>query len=199
MAIPTIELAGCVESHARLDAAIAGLTDAQARQGSLLPDWSVGHLLTHIARNADSVVRRLEAAARGEVVAQYEGGIAGRAAEIDAGAARSAAELVADVASSSARCDAVCASMSEEVWDRPTLGIRGDESPASFMVFSRWREVEVHHADLGLGYGPAQWPARLVERWLPSLVAGLADRADQADTLAWLIGRGPAPTLGPWG
>jgi maleylpyruvate isomerase len=196
--VPTIELAGCLASHARLDAALVGLTDDQARQPSRLPGWSVGHLLTHIARNADSVVRRLEGAARGEVLTQYEGGREGRAAGIDAGADRTAAELIADVREASARCDASCASVAAEVWSRPTIGLAGDESPASFLVFSRWREVEVHHVDLGLGYEPADWPPDLVAIWLPRLLDALPGRTDPAGLLAWTIGRAGAPDLPDW-
>ena len=198
MSVPEVELAGCREAHRRLDGAIAELTDAQARQPCRLPGWTVGHLLTHIARNADSVVRRLEGAERGEVLDQYEGGFEGRAAEIDAGAARSAAELIADVVSSSARCDAACARLAPEVWERTTRGVGGDEAPAAFLAFTRWREVEVHHVDLGLGYEPASWPPGLVERWLPTLLGGLPDRTDPAGLLAWTIGRGPAPELPSW-
>lgn len=198
MPVPTLELAGCRAAHAVLDAAIAHLADDDVRRPSRLPDWTVGHVLTHIARNADSVVRRIEGAARGEVLSQYEGGFEGRAAEIEAGAGRSAAELIADVAASSARCDAACAAVAAEVWDRPTVGVGGDESPASFMAFSRWREVEVHHVDLGLGYSTDQWPADLVALWLPQLLEGLPDRADHGALLGWLIGRGDAPALGPW-
>jgi maleylpyruvate isomerase len=198
VSVPEVELAGCAESHRRLDAAIAGLTDAQARSASRLPGWSVGHVLTHLARNADSVVRRLEAAERGEVVDQYLGGREGRAAEIDAGAGRSAAELVADVAASSARCDEVCAAVAPEVWDRPTRGLAGDLSPAAFLAFSRWREVEVHHVDLGLGYEPQDWPPALVARWLPQQLDALEGRVDPAVLLAWTLGRGVAPDLPDW-
>lgn len=198
MTVPEIELAGCVEAHRRLDAAIAGLTDDQARQPSRLPGWTVGHVLTHLARNADSVVRRLEAAERGEVVDQYAGGREGRAADIEAGAARPAAQLLADVAASSARCDEVCARVAPEVWERPTRGLGGEESPASFLAFSRWREVEVHHVDLGLGYEPTQWPPALVERWLPEQLESLPGRTSPAALLGWTIGRGPAPELEDW-
>src|SRR3954470_17735127 len=122
-AIPTRDIEGCRAAHAALAATIDGLTDEVARRPSRLPDWSVGHLLTHIARNADSVVRRLDGAVRGEVVAQYEGGREGRASAIEAGAHRSAAELIADVREASARCDATCASVAAEVWERPTIGL----------------------------------------------------------------------------
>lgn len=198
MPVPTIELAGCRESHRRLDEAIATLTDDDARRPSLLPGWTVGHVLTHLARNADSVVRRIEGAARGEVLSQYVDGAEGRAADIDAGAGRSAAELTLDVRTSSARCDAACAAVADEVWERPTIGISGAESPASFLAFARWREVETHHVDLGLGYEPDRWPAELVERWLPAQLASLPERTDPAALLAWTIGRGPAPELPDW-
>src|SRR3954447_5779943 len=96
---------GCRAAHATLSTALSGLSDERARQPSLLPGWSVGHLLTHIARNADSVVRRFEGAIRDEVVDQYAGGPAGREAEIEAGAHRSAADLVDDVRRTAAALD----------------------------------------------------------------------------------------------
>ena len=45
---------------------------------SVLPGWSIAHVLVHLARNADSHRRRIEASARGDMVDQYVGGIAGR-------------------------------------------------------------------------------------------------------------------------
>lgn len=49
-------------SQARVDAVAAGLCDAAVRAPSRSPGWTVGHVLTHVARNADSHVRRTEAA-----------------------------------------------------------------------------------------------------------------------------------------
>ncbi|HEY5244074.1 MAG TPA: maleylpyruvate isomerase N-terminal domain-containing protein, partial [Acidimicrobiales bacterium] len=88
MSVPTKDIDGCRRSHLALLDRIGGLTDEQARSASQLPDWTVGHVLTHLARNGDSVVRRLEGAARGETVDQYPGGYAGRASEIAVGAGR---------------------------------------------------------------------------------------------------------------
>src|SRR5467141_2554154 len=85
---------GCRDAQARLVASLSSLTDEEARRPSLLPGWTVGHLLTHISRNGDSLVRRLEGSLHGEVVEQYAGGAAGREAEIEAGAGRPAAALV---------------------------------------------------------------------------------------------------------
>lgn len=177
---------------------LSGLTEDQARGPSLLPDWTVGHVLTHIARNADSVVRRLEGAVRGSIVDQYPGGYAGRAAEIEAGAGRTVLELLDDVTESATRLEAVCLSIPEAAWERPVRGVTGVERPARTMMLSRWREVEVHHADLGLGYGPADWPEGLIARWLPSELERLPQRTDPSALLAWLIGRAEPPKLAPW-
>src|SRR5690349_6033119 len=99
------------QAHVRLFERIEGLQDDDLRQPSGLPGWSVGHVLAHLARNADSVVRRLDGAARDEVVDQYPGGAAGRAAEIDAGAGRAAAELVADVRQSALAAEQAAAKL----------------------------------------------------------------------------------------
>jgi maleylpyruvate isomerase len=66
------------------------------------------------------------------------------------------------------------------------------------IVSRHLRDVEVHHVDLDLGYRPSDWPAIFVEHELGKRVRALPERADHADLLAWLIGRAPAPDLGPW-
>ena len=195
----TRDVAGCRQSHATLEASIADLTDSDVRRPSLLPDWTIGHVLTHIARNADSVVRRLQGAIRDEVLDQYVGGAEGRAQEIESGAHRSAAELIEDVRRTNAAVDEICARMPVEAWPRLTRGVSGNETPASHVVFTRWREVEVHHVDLGRGYLPAQWPRDLVDAWLPELLEGLPRRTDPAQLLAWTLGRAPAPSVASWG
>jgi maleylpyruvate isomerase len=48
----------------RVLATATALSDAQAREPSLLPGWTRGHLLTHIARNADGMVNLLRWAGR---------------------------------------------------------------------------------------------------------------------------------------
>jgi maleylpyruvate isomerase len=65
------------------------------------------------------------------------------------------------------------------------------------LPFRRWREVEVHHVDLDLGYGPADWPDAYVEEELARTVAGL-DGGDRRRLLAWLVGRAGVPKLGAW-
>jgi maleylpyruvate isomerase len=196
--VPTAWIAGCVAAHTALLADLEGLTDDDARRPSALPGWSVGHLLTHLARNADSVVRRLEGAARGEVLDQYVGGQVGRAAAIEAGAGRPAAELVSDVRGSAAAAERSMTELPAAAWDARSRTGRGAEESSRDVVFSRWREVAVHRGDLGRHPGPVPLPAGLVEAWLPAELAGLPARTDPAALLAWILGRGPAPELAPW-
>ncbi|MDQ1697640.1 MAG: maleylpyruvate isomerase, partial [Frankiaceae bacterium] len=176
-----------------------GLGEDDARRPSLLPGWSIGHVLTHLARNADSVVRRLEGALAGDVRDQYIGGEAGRAKDIDAGAGRPLSELVADVRDTSAAVDELCRRLPAEAWGRMTRNLSGALQPASHVVFARWREVEVHLVDLGVGYGVDSWPDDLVRAWLPEVLAGLPGRSDPTRLLAWALGRAGPPELGDWG
>jgi maleylpyruvate isomerase len=192
------DLVQCREAHARLYDTIRTLTDDAVRRPSLLPGWTVAHVLTHLARNADSVTRRVDAASRGETVEQYPGGRAQREGEIEAGAGRSAAELVDDVIAASGAVDAAFAALAGEVWDMPVRHGRGPQGHVSDLPFARWAEVDVHHVDLGLGYTVADWPQALVDRWLPSLLKSLPTRADAHALMAWTLGRGPAPEVAPF-
>jgi maleylpyruvate isomerase len=175
---------------------LAGLTDDVAHGPCALPGWSVGHLLTHLARNGDSVVWRLEGAARGELRDQYPGGLEQRRDDIERGATRSAVALVDDVATSADAVARVVAELPDQAWDAPSRTSRGVVEDSRDCVFSRWREVAVHHGDLGLRAVPL--PAPLVEEWLARELPALSQRTDPAQLLAWVIGRGDAPELSAW-
>src|SRR6516164_11535621 len=84
------------EATDRLLASAAALTDATAREPSALPGWTRGHVLTHVARNADGLGNLLRWARTGTKTPMYASREA-RAASIEAGAGRPAAELTADV------------------------------------------------------------------------------------------------------
>jgi maleylpyruvate isomerase len=193
----------CCDAHQRLLATVAGLDDATARQPSRLADWAVGHVLTHLARNADGHVRRLEGALRGEEVPRYGGGMDQRNREIEHGAYRPASQLVDDLANSAWRL--------EETWDRCERAgwphadlLASDHWPTTGSPLRRLREVEVHHVDLGLGYEPTDWPRVYVDWELPlalkKVPQRLADPGDAQRLLAWLTGRADALTtrLNAW-
>jgi maleylpyruvate isomerase len=194
---------GCRDASARLLATLVGLDDAIARRPSRLPGWTVGHVVTHLARNADSHVRMLEGAMAGTVADQYEGGLDGRAADIASGAGRPAAALVSDLNRAVDDLDATWGRVPVEVWvtGHARMG-NGELCPCAELPARRWREVEIHRVDLGLGAEPADWPDAYVDLELPKALAQLPDRlspTDRAMLLAWLVGRveGP-PELPPW-
>jgi maleylpyruvate isomerase len=144
------------------------LSDEVVRQPSLLPGWTRGHVLSHLARNADAIRRGVEGAARGEPAAMYPDGNDARDAEIDAGATRDAAALLADLTDSAARLDQAWSALPPAGWDCDTLTRSGPQATWR-LVQARWRELEIHRVDLLLGYGPADWPAAFVAPLLPAL------------------------------
>ena len=195
---------GCELAHRRLRVTLGHLDDDAVATPSRLPGWTVGHLLTHLARNAEGHARILEGARMGEHRQQYAGGDEQRNADIDAGAARSVQQLVDDVVDTFVRLERVWAEIGPEAWDG--YGYSGDEvRPCRLLPFFRWREVEVHHVDLGLGYEPSDWPDPYIAVELPAalgrLPERLTDHASRAAVLAWLLDRGERPAtveLAPW-
>ena len=205
VAVPAEDIARVADAHGRFLAAVSELTDDDVRRPSLLPDWSLGHLLTHVARNADSHLRRTDAALRGEVVDQYPGGFEARAAEIEAGAGRPALELLADVASTCTAVDEAWRDVPAPAWDAVSRDVSGRERALSELPSRRWQEVEVHLVDLDIGITHRDWSDDFVEDWLPRLrrFAGSTEPFDDPrDELAWLFGRlkrDDLPTPPPWG
>lgn len=167
-------LAGIGSATERLLAAIATLTDAQAREPSLLPGWTRGHVLTHLARNADGLANALRSARTGTELPMYASGTS-RDADIEAGAGRPAAGLVADVRESTAAFAREAALMPAGAWAARVRRIPGGEQfPAWDILPRRLGEVEIHHADLGLGYQPRDWPAEFAATQLPRVTRSRA-------------------------
>jgi maleylpyruvate isomerase len=206
----------------RLLRTVEALDEAAVRGPSLLPGWTRGHVLTHLARSADAHVNLLTTARTGEQIPAYASDDA-RAADIEAGSGRSAADLLADLRASAARfADAVTA-MSPQDWAAVVPHRRGPQLAAT-LVWSRLREVEVHHVDLSAGYDLTDWPEAFGLRLLHEVVADLGKRPgtpalvlrpaegrqeltvgepEAAPTIAgpvyelagWLIGRAPGTGL----
>jgi maleylpyruvate isomerase len=211
---PVADLGHVSEAQARFDAAIAALTDEDVRAASRLPGWTIGHVLSHVARNADSHLRRTEASIAGETIDQYPGGFEGRAAEIEAGAHRSAADLVDDVRTTGERLDAAWRHVPPHAWAGVTRDVGGAERALSALPSRRWQELEVHLVDLGIGPSHRDWSDDFVAAHLPRLREALPGRLgghsmpvlpadlDERDELAWLydrLERPDLPTLAPYG
>lgn len=182
-------------SHARLAASVHGLTDEPARQPSLLPGWSRGHVVTHLSRNADALRRLALGVLGGEQAEMYPGGQDARNAAVEEGADRPATLLAADYDFAGARLLSTLRLLPDELldtavrWRRPIA--------ARELATLRWREIEIHHVDLGLEYRAEDWPSEFVTATLgtelPSLRAAHPEVAvpelPEHELLAWLLGR----------
>ncbi len=176
MAAPVAEIEAVRQGTRRILLAVGDLTDEEAAARSRLPGWSRAEVLTHLARNADGGRGIAQAAARGEVGLQYPGGVEQRLAGIAAGRGVGADALLADLRRS---CDGLMEAwmqLPDDAWDRVGKSLTGARTQREW-VWSRWREVEVHHVDLGLGYAPSEWPVRFVAHGLDEAVEQLPDRA----------------------
>ena len=194
---PLVYLDACRASHQRLLAGLVSLTDQDLRAPSLLPRYSRGHVVTHLANKARAHVVIFGGPAAGEVRRLHPERYDPDGAA-DAGAGRAGADLCSDLAQAFANLEAVWDAFDDSLWERTGIMAAGPRTMAE-IVAHHLRNVEVHHVDLDIGYRPADWPAVLVEGELVKRLRGLPDRADHADLLAWLLGRAAAPELvGPW-
>lgn len=208
------------DSIDRLRRTVAALDDVALGAPSALPGWSRAHVVTHLARAADSRRRLLEAARVGRVGRQYDSE-SGRAREIDEGAARPPAVIRSDLDDALGRLLATVAEHPAGLWQAPGTWLGVGDRPVWRVVPSMRREAEFHHVDLAAGYGPAQWPADFVAEQLGDVVASMTRRIEAPaitlalpgrtlkvhdggsitvlgppdDALAWLTGRGAGERL----
>lgn len=135
---------------------VEGFTDRDVEQESLLPGWTRGHVLAHIAQGADAM-RNLLVWARTEVpLAAYVSQQA-RDAAIETGARQGAAALLAELSASAERFRAEATRLTERAWRQPVSVLGGAAFPAAQLLDRRLVEVELHHTDLRVGYDPEQW------------------------------------------
>lgn len=218
---PDIDTPAVRAATERLVARIEELTDDDARGPSGLPAWTRGHVLTHLARNADGLVNLVEWAVTGDETPMYAGREA-RNADIEAGALRPARQILDDLVAASQRLDAVLPRLSGDGEDAVVRVGSGATLVGRQIPYARLREIEIHAVDLDLGYVPADWPPGFSERTLDLLaplfrkerdtpVSVLEDvpggrrwevgaigptlRGEPSALLAWLTGRSDGAAL----
>ncbi|MFG2620064.1 maleylpyruvate isomerase family mycothiol-dependent enzyme [Streptomyces sp. NPDC048507] len=151
------------EATERLLTAVTKLDNAALAEESLLPGWSRGHILAHLARNADALVNVFEGRP------MYESAAA-RDADIARDAGRPLEEHLADLRDSAARFLATTEPAQD--WSRTVELRNGVTDLASNVPFRRLVEAELHHVDLNVGYGLGDLPEEFTDRE----IAFLADR-----------------------
>ena len=210
-----------VAATGRWLATVAQLTDEDVVAPSVLPGWTRGHVLAHLARNADALTNLVHWAATGEERPMYPSQEA-RDAAIEAGAGRPVAQHLEDARQSAERFHRAARGLPANRWDTEVTRLPGGPRlPARLVGPWRRTEVEVHHADLGTGYTAADWPPDYLDGMLArrkrelaaagtALTLELTDRGTRtvttgpggplvsgatADVVWWLLGRGSGDRL----
>jgi maleylpyruvate isomerase len=156
------------------------IAESELRQPSLLPGWTRAHVLAHVARNADALRNVLVGARSGEQRPAYASPQA-READISYGAGQRADDLLADLAASAMALRTIARQLPGDAWRFPVRIMDSEPFPAALVLTRRLVEVELHHGDLGTGYGPDDWPAAFATMDLPEPMRSLRqDRLDRA-------------------
>ncbi|MFB7108630.1 maleylpyruvate isomerase N-terminal domain-containing protein [Streptomyces sp. NPDC056291] len=186
--------------------AVAGLGEAGFSAPSVLPEWTRGHLVAHVAANADALCNLVHWAATGEQTPMYASAEE-RAAGIAKAPTLSADQLRSWLTGSAHRLAEGLDGLTDEQWQHKVVTAQGRTVPATELPWMRAREVCVHAVDLGTGVVTF---ADLPKGFLTALVAeisakrGLTELPDcpLPEVAAWLAGRphslADAPELGPW-
>ncbi|MEU0006173.1 maleylpyruvate isomerase family mycothiol-dependent enzyme [Streptomyces sp. NPDC006314] len=180
------DLACVRDATERLLTAVAALDNASLAEPSRLPGWSRGHVLAHLARNADALVNVLQGRP------MYPGAEA-RDADIERDAPRPLDIHLADLRESGARF--LAAGDAPADWTRTVELRNGVTDSASRVPFRRWVEVELHHVDLGVGYELEDLPDEFTEREIDFLAqrfsghSGIPATRVTDGTHAWRTGR----------
>ncbi|MET9437474.1 maleylpyruvate isomerase family mycothiol-dependent enzyme [Streptomyces sp. NPDC006551] len=203
---PVRDLASVREATDRLLDAAASWDNATVAQPSRLPGWSRGHLLAHLARNADALVNVLQGR---PMYASAEA----RDADIERDAVRPLDVQLDDVRATAERFDAVGREPAD--WDRIVELRNGVTDRAARVPFRRWVEVALHHVDLGVGYELEDLPEEFVLREIDFLAERFTGHKDVPSTgirseggQVWTTGggaeggpvtvSGPAPEVLGW-
>ncbi|NMO56723.1 maleylpyruvate isomerase family mycothiol-dependent enzyme [Actinoplanes sp. TBRC 11911] len=143
----------------------ADLDPAAVSAPSLLPGWTIGHVLTHLARSADAYTSMLTWARTGMDTEAEP-------ADLAAGAKRPLREQVEDLRLAHERFADAGAAMTAAAW---TLRLPSTGRSAGIIPWERLREVEVHHVDLGDRYTPSDWSEAFALRLLREIATGAGD------------------------
>ena len=162
------------------------ITEPDLREPSLLPGWTRAHVLAHVARNADAMRNLLAGARSGQNRPAYASAQA-RDADIETGARMNAKDLADDLAEAAMAFRTVARELPDDAWRFRVRMLDSEPFPAADLLTRRLVEVELHHSDLDVGYGPADWPAAFAEMELAEPM-----RSQRADRLRY-----PQPSEAP--
>lgn len=154
---------------------------------SLIDGWTLGHVVSHLSRNADALRNVLDGAEHGEQRPLYTSREE-RDAEIEAGARLDTESIARDFEQTTRFFTEKILAAPDDVWTAP-IDLRGPTT-ADTLLWARLAELEFHHHDLGVD----DHLARLDQRQLALLFAALQRTYLRT---RWSDGSGPGFVLAP--
>lgn len=186
----------------RLVRSVDAVTPEEYAEPSALPGWTRAHVIAHLALNAEGLAGALGGIVEGGPVPMYASQQA-RDGDIALLATSSPAALRDRLlGGSTALVDALDA-IPDDRWSTTIERTPGGRVfTAADVVSMRVREVEIHHADLGVDYTHHSWPADFVTLLLDTRQAsgaGIDACTAYATDLgrAWSFGDGGPTVSGP--
>ena len=198
--------------------AVGALPDDALCAPSALPGWSRAHVVAHVARNAEALIRLATWARTGVETPMYPSREA-RAADIEASSQKPVDVLRAELVSTAADLDAALAALDEKTWQAEVRSALGRPIPAAEIPWMRVREVWLHAVDLDAGVSVSEIAPDVVDTLLddatgmlsgaegcpsallaptdrdrtwplgPATDAPVRVRGPAAQVLGWLVGR----------
>ncbi len=151
------------------------LPDGGFATASLLPGWTRAHVVAHVARNAEALVRLATWARTGEETPMYASPEQ-RDADIAAGATQAAPDLRRDLAATAADLDRAFEALDASTWDARIRVRQGSEVSARVLPWLRVREVWLHAVDLDVGTDLSAAPADLLDELATDMLTSLSAR-----------------------
>ena len=187
--------------------ALTVLDDESLAAPSVLPGWSRAHVVAHVSRNADAFAGVLASAGAGEPAAMYTAqevrdlDIEETVRRYDRGALLADAHASADRFAKQARgYDGA----PDATYTRTRRADDTESFPVTTVGPRRRAEVEIHHADLDLGYEPSGWPPDFSTGMVAKRQQELTALADACPSMVlcatdvdavWPVGVGPGPEI----
>ncbi|WP_328770151.1 maleylpyruvate isomerase family mycothiol-dependent enzyme [Streptomyces sp. NBC_00286] len=171
----TVTLPWMREGTALLLGATDRLSDPDLRAPSSLPGWTRAHVIGHVARNAEALVRLATWARTGVPTPMYASREQ-RTAEIDASATLPPDVLREQLKSTAAELDDALSALDPTAWGTEVRSALGRTIPAAEIPWMRVREVWLHTIDLAAGATFTDLPAALTDALLDDVTATLSTR-----------------------
>jgi maleylpyruvate isomerase len=190
------------EATARLVRTTDALPDAAYAEPSDLPGWTRGHVLAHLALNAEGLAGALGGVVEGEQVPMYASDEA-RDADIAELAATSPGELRSRLLAACTHLRDAIAAVPPDRRDGTVERTPGGRTfPVEAVPWMRLKEVEIHHADLAAGYDRGRWSVPFARHLMDSMRIpgetgpGFTAQATDVDG-SWTYGEGGPTVSGP--